>query len=170
VYSLGSVWALACFISSVGLFQIIFEGAVKLLQYTDPVQMLIFDLVELLFHVTGKGHIHHIREKLVEFVGDDLGDLRGVEFFVDLFDIAAVLNRRDNRRIGAGPADAFFFQRLDQRGFGITGRRFGKVLLGLDIDRRQRVPCLSAGSRGSSVGVDQTRVKPSKTSMRPVAR
>ena len=62
--------------------------------------------------MTSKGHIHHIGEKFIEFIGNNLGDLRCVEFFVDLFDIAAILNRRDNRRICAGPSDAFFFERF----------------------------------------------------------
>ena len=57
-----------------------------------------------------------------------------------LFDIFSVLNRRDNRGICTGSADAFFFERLDKRGLGIAGWWFGKMLLCFDIDSGQ---CIS---------------------------
>ena len=46
-----------------------------------------------------------------------------------LFDIFAILNRRNNGRIGGRPSDAFFFELFDQQGFVIPRRRLGEVLL-----------------------------------------
>ena len=95
-----------------GSFEVLLEGFVELFEYGDPVEMLLFDLVELLFHVTGEGDVHYLREELGEFVGDDFADVRGVEASVDLLGVFSVLYRADDRSVCTGSADAFFFESL----------------------------------------------------------
>ena len=43
--------------------------------------------------------------------------------------IAALLDGFQNGRVGGRAADAFFFEGLDEAGFGVAGRRRGEVLL-----------------------------------------
>jgi len=115
-----------------GVFEAVAERRIKFLQDADPFKVLIFDLVKLLFHVTGEGNIHHLREEFIQFVGDNLADLRGKEFFVLFFHVLAILNRGDNRGIRAGSSDPLFFEGLDQGCFRIAGRRLGEMLLGVN--------------------------------------
>jgi len=59
-------------------FEVLLEGAVELFEYGDPVEMLVLDAVELLFHVAGERDVHYLWEELGEFVCDDLADVGGV--------------------------------------------------------------------------------------------
>ena len=118
-----------------GLVEVVLEGPVELLENADPLEVLFLNLVELLFHVAGKGDVHDLGEKLAELVGDDLADIGGVEFGLLLFDVLSVLDRRNNAGIGTWPSDPFLFQGPYQRGLGVSRRRLGEVLAGLDIDR-----------------------------------
>lgn len=102
--------------------------------------MLFFDFVKLALHMPGEGDVHYFREVLVEFVGNDLTHIGGEELFVLLLDVAAVLDSTDDRGVGARPADAFLFERLYERAFGIPGGRLGEMLLSLDIHDGQALP------------------------------
>ena len=55
-----------------------------------------------------------------------------------LFHVLAILNRRHDRGVGRRPADSLLFQSFDQRRFGETGRRLGKMLFGIDLVERQQ--------------------------------
>ena len=71
------------------------------------------DCVELFFHMSRKGNIHYLREKLAKLIGNNLADIRRVELVLDLLDILASLDRRNDRRVCTRPSDTFFFQRLN---------------------------------------------------------
>src|SRR5207244_4327550 len=70
-----------------------------------------------------------------KFAGDYFTARRGEEFAILLFDVPAILNCLDNVGVGAGPADAFGFKRLDQGSFGISGRRRSEFLLRRNVQR-----------------------------------
>ena len=81
------------------------------------------------------------------------------------------------RGIGRGPADAEFFQLLDQARFGIARRRFGEMLLLAHVDEAQR---LAFGDRRQAAVLavprrrpgppDRASRKPSNSVTVPVAR
>ncbi|MDT4813196.1 hypothetical protein FQZ97_461700 [compost metagenome] len=54
-------------------------------------------------------------------------------------DVAALLDGRDDRRIGGRTADAALLQLLDQAGFGIARRRLGEVLARVELEQLHRV-------------------------------
>ena len=95
-------------------FEAFLEWTVEFFQHAEPVEVLLFDFVELLFHEAGKGNIHDLREVLAQLFSDDLTEVGGVKLLFPLIDISPLLNGTDDRRIGTGPADPFFFERLDQ--------------------------------------------------------
>ena len=68
----------------------------------------------------------------LEEVDDDDAELRRNELLILLFDVVAVLDGVHNGRVRTRPADALFFEGLDQTGFGVACRRLRKVLLGRD--------------------------------------
>ena len=87
-------------------------------------------------------------EVLGEEAMDDLADVGRHEALAVHLDVLAVLQRRDDGRVGRGPADAVLLERLDERGLRIARRRLGEVLLGgeggeahsiADLHRRQHV-------------------------------
>ncbi|MBA7651712.1 hypothetical protein ES703_59531 [subsurface metagenome] len=86
--------------------------------------------------MAGEGDVHYFREVLVEFVGNHLAEVGGEELFVRLLDVTSFLDGADDCGVGAWPADAFFFECLYQGAFSISSRRFGEMLLGLDINCR----------------------------------
>ncbi len=63
-------------------------------------------------------------------ISDPHSHIGGVKSALLLLDVIALLNFGDNGGIGAGPADAFLFQRLDQRRLVVTRRRLREVLRG----------------------------------------
>src|SRR6266849_140726 len=104
------------------------EGPVKLLHRRHPRFVAFFDLVQLLFHVRGEVDVDQVRESLHQEIVHGPPCFGGSEPSVHLLGIFAILNRRNDTRIGGWPADAFFFQVLDQQGFVIPRRRLGEVL------------------------------------------
>ncbi len=93
------------------------------------------DLIEFFLHVAGKAQVHHLGKMIDENVRHLHADFGGEESAFLLFDVAAVLNLADDGGIGAGSADAFFFQRLDQRRFVVTRRRFREVLCRIELEQ-----------------------------------
>ena len=92
------------------------------------------------------------REVLDQQVGDLLAQLGGVEAAILDLDVVAFLigDLGDDAGIGAGPADAFFFQGLDQRGLVVARRRLGEVLAGGQVEQIQLCCSVRAGSVASS--------------------
>src|SRR5215469_7521901 len=125
--------------------EILGERRVEITQQRYPIVVLFLDAVETLLHLRGERLIEDVGEELDEHIVDDDADRRGPE--AALFELGVVpLNGIDDGRVGARPADAFFFERLHQRRFRVTRRRFSPVLRFEDrtqvhrltlIDRRQ---------------------------------
>ena len=69
------------------------------------------DIIKLLFHFCGELHIDDIGKVFDKHVVDDFSRVSRLKIpSLIALDISAVLNGRDNRRIGRRPADAVFFQ------------------------------------------------------------
>ncbi len=122
-----------------------FEGVVEFVQDVVPLHLLVFDLVEIGLDMAGEADVHDLREVGAELLGDDVAARRGVELAIFLLHIAAILNRLDDRRVGARPADAFGLERFDQRRFGESRRWGGELLLGFDRNRVNRLALLERG-------------------------
>ena len=75
------------------------------------------------------------------------------EFALIPVDVLPALNGAQNRRIGGRPADAVFFQLLDQRRFGIARRRLGEFLLPGEIDRLAAFAFLQLAEQFDSGGI-----------------
>src|SRR6185437_9175050 len=116
------------------------ERAVKIAEQLHPVQVFLFDLIELTFHARRALHVHDVGKGLDQLVGDDLAQQRRMKTTIDLLHILAILNRLNDAGIGAGPADTKLLQLLDQRGLGKPGRRLREMLRGINIDRPDRLP------------------------------
>ena len=79
-------------------------------------------------------------EVMGEEAADDLADVGRHEAPAVHFDVFAILQRRDDARIGRRPADAVLFQRLHQRGLAVARRRLGEMLLGGEGGELHRIP------------------------------
>ena len=118
-------------VRALGHFEFLLEVAVELVKHVLPVALAVGHVVEVLFHAGGKAVVHQVGEALGQTLGDDVAHLFGIETTVVQSHITAILNGRDDRRIGRWTTDAAFFHFLDQAGFRVTRRRLGEVL-GLD--------------------------------------
>src|SRR6478609_9752883 len=78
------------------------------------------DLVELVLHGRSEAIVDEPTEVLLQQARNREGHPGRHERAALLVDIAAVLNRLDDRRVGRRPADAEIFQRLDQRRLGVA--------------------------------------------------
>ena len=117
----------------------VLERIVELVEHLDHVFLGGRDVVELVFHVGGELQVEDLGEMLDQQVGDDHAQVGGEEAPLLLFDVAAVLDRLDDRGVGAGPADVLLLQGLDQRRLAVAGRRLGEVLGGVEA-RAGRAP------------------------------
>ena len=62
-------------------------------------------------------------------------DVGRMKTFALELDVLAIEQGGDDRRIGRRTADAVFFERLDQRGFAVTRRRFGEMLFQANLQQ-----------------------------------
>ena len=97
------------------------------------VRLAVRDPVQILFQIGGEVIIDVAPEVVGQERCDEPSLVLGHQPALVLLDIAAVLDRGHDRGIGRGPADAELFHLLDQRRFGVAGRRLGEVLLGRDL-------------------------------------
>jgi hypothetical protein len=104
------------------------ERRVEVAQEWHPLAFTAGDLVELLLHSGGEGKVDVVAEVFNEEVGDDVAHQLGAETTLLDPDIAAVLDRRDRRRIRGRPPDAVLLERLDERRLGEPRGRLGEVL------------------------------------------
>ena len=72
----------------------------------------------------------------------------GLELLLVALHIAAVDDGGDDGRIGGGAADAVFFQRLDEGGFGVAGGRLGELLFALQLLELQHLALFQRGQSG----------------------
>ena len=131
------------------------EGLPELRQRRGPRLLAARDRIEFIFHVGGEAVVDVLMKVIGQEAADDLADVGGREAAILDLDVFAIAQRRDDRSIGRGAADAVFLQRLDQRGLGEARRRFGEVLLRVTV--AQPAPCRP---RASPAARDRCRHRP----------
>ena len=153
------------------------ERRVELTQHLHALQVALGDLVEVLLHLGREVHVDDVGEVLDELVGHDLTDVVGEEPAILEPDVAAVLDRRDDRRVGRRPADAQLLERLDERRLGEARGGCVKCCSGRSSRSDSACSAESSGSRRSpsssapsSRPSAYTRRCPSKIMVRPLAR
>src|SRR5262249_36579920 len=111
------------------LFQIAFKLFVKLAQRLGPLEFSVFDLVELFFHPSGVSLVEEIVETAFDQkIVNGLAECRRMKTALNLLDVLAFLDRRHDRRVSRRPADAFLFERFDERCFRVARRWFSEML------------------------------------------
>src|SRR6267378_89482 len=90
------------------------EGLPELVERRGPVFLAARHRIQLVFHRRGEAVLHVAMEVMREEATDDLADVGRHEAPAVHFDVFAILQRRDDGRIGRRPADAVLLQRLHQ--------------------------------------------------------
>src|SRR5882762_6373997 len=90
------------------------ERLPELLERRGPVFLAARHRIQLVFHRRGKAVLHIAMEVMREEAVDDLADVGRHEAPAVHFDVFAILQRRDDGRIGRRAADAVLLQRLHQ--------------------------------------------------------
>lgn len=98
------------------------------------------NLIEAVFHLRGEVVVHQFAEVGFQAVSDDLTHFFRIETTVFNTNVTAVLNGRNNRRIGGRTANTAFFQLFNQRRFAETRWRLGEVLGRHEINQRELIP------------------------------
>ena len=130
--------------------QLLLERIVELVEHLDHVGLGGGDLVELALHVGGELQVEDLGKLFDQQVVDGHPEVRRAEPPFLLIDVAAVLDRLDDRCIGAGAADRLFFQGLDQRGLAVSRRRLGEVLRRVEAVEVEGLATERAGKSWSS--------------------
>ena len=102
--------------------------APEIRQHFLPVQIAGGDFVELVLQVGGEIIFHVAAEEAFQEGDDHAAAVFRDEAPAVHAHVFAVLQHLDDRGIGRRAADALFFQRLDQAGFGEARRRLGEML------------------------------------------
>ena len=136
-----------------GLLERPLERSVELVEHLRPPDPALGDVVELVLHVRREVDVDDVREVLDQLVGDDHAHVLGIEALVLQPDVSAVLDRRDDRRVRGGTADAQLLERLHERCLGEPGRRLREVLFGEHLEHAQDLLGRELGQRRLGVGV-----------------
>ena len=104
------------------------EAVIKGIEHLAPICVALSDGIKLLFHARRETVVEQIIEVLNQSFGNQLTHSLGVKPPILERHIAAILDRRDNRRVGRRPANTTLLQFFHQTGFAVTWRRLGKVL------------------------------------------
>jgi hypothetical protein len=91
------------------------------------------DLVELTFEVGGEVVFDILAEEVFEEGDDETAAVIRDEAVLVHLHVIAFAQLLEDRRVGRRPADAEFFELLDEARFRITRRRFGEVLISLHV-------------------------------------
>jgi hypothetical protein len=121
------------------------EGTVEAAQHLDPLQPAAGDVVQRVFHLSGKGQIDDAREVHREEVVGSGAQFRGDKVALLEVDVPAVLDGGDDGGIRRWPADAGILQRLDERCLGKAAGRLGEVLRRQHVLEIERLPSLKRG-------------------------
>ncbi len=97
------------------------------------------DAVEVVLHLGGEVVVDEPAEVLLQQVHHGEGQEGRHECRALLEDVPAVQDRADDRRVRGRAADLPLLQLLDQRGFGVAGRRLGRVAVRGDLVGGERV-------------------------------
>lgn len=126
------------------------ELRVEIRHHVGPGNLAFLDLVELLLHSGRETDVEKLRKPLDEEVIHAEAEFGRNELALFAVHVVAILNRAQDRRVGRRAADAVFLELLDQRGFAVSRRRLGELLLGLEIPDRQRIAGFEAPSTSAS--------------------
>ena len=113
---------------------------VEALQILPPVDVAPGDMVQGLLHSGRETGVHQIREMVLHQKSHGKGGEGGMQILLLELGIAAVLDGRDDGRVGGRTADPLLLQGLHQRGFGVAGGRAGAALEALQIPEIQILP------------------------------
>ena len=144
---IGSYPSLRLSISFVGALQVLLELLVEARERRLVVRLALLDLVEILFELARVVDVEDVVERRAEQLLDEHhAEHRRLEAAFDLVHVVARLDHADDRRVGARPADAVLFERLDQRRFAVARRRLRELLLRLQLlaARADRLPRAAA--------------------------
>ena len=111
-------------------------------QPLHPVALPGGDAVEVVLHLRGEAVVDQPGEVLLEQADNREGGERRHQRSSALEDVAAVLDRAEDRRIGRRPSDAQLFQRLDEARLGVASGRVRRVRLRLDAGGLDRLSLL----------------------------
>ncbi len=101
---------------------------------------MVSHLVKAVFHLRGKIVVHQIAEVSFQTIGDNFTHFLGIETTVFRTHIAAILNGRNDRRIGRRATDTAFFQLFHQRSFAEACRWLGEVLSRGQLNQGEFIP------------------------------
>src|SRR5437867_3056491 len=120
-------------------FQRPIEWAPEVTEYGLPVEITLFDFVELVLHLGREPDLEHLGERPLQYFPDGLTLRRRLEAPVLGGRIPPRPERGDDGRVGGWPPYAQALQFLHQARFAVARRRFGKVLAGHDLLERRSV-------------------------------
>ena len=125
---------LQAFMRFVGIAGRALAGAKVEVGQPIPASLLaVSNAIEAVFHLSGERVIDQLGEVRFQQLGHGECQPAGDQRTATLIHIAAIHNRGDDAGIGGRAADLLGFQRLDQRGFGVSSRRLGFVAIRLDV-------------------------------------
>ena len=104
------------------------ERLPEFLQWLGPRLFAARDGIELIFHRRSEAVIDVLAEVRAQEVVDDLANVGSDEAPTVHIDVFAIFQGRDDRSVGRRTTDTMFFERLDERGFGVARRRLGEML------------------------------------------
>ena len=116
----------------VGTLHRLGERSVEILEHFPPVHVAVLDLVEVALHVRGESDVEYVWEALDHHLLDLLAQLSREEAALLEYGVSSIDQRRNDRRIRRGTADAESLELLDEAGLGVPRRRLGEVLRGRD--------------------------------------
>ena len=97
-----------------GLADVPVELLVELAHHLDPVAVALLDLVERLLELGGEVDVHDLGEERHQPVGDEHPQLAREQRPLLPPRVLAVLNGREDLRVGGRPPDSALLERLDQ--------------------------------------------------------
>ena len=104
------------------------KGPIKAIHNLYPISLAAGNFIEIVLHRSCEVHIHNLWKILHHhFINEHTG-FRWFQALVNPNHIATFLDSRHDRRICGRASNSKGFKRLNQRGFGITRRRLGKML------------------------------------------
>ena len=116
------------------------ELGVEASQGSGPLDLALFDLVELLLHPGGIFDVEEVGKAFDKEVVDDDAQFRWVEATFEPLDVLPFLDHRHDRGIGRGATDPLLLEGLDEGRLGEARGRFGEVLVGCQGAEGQSFP------------------------------
>ena len=127
-----------------GVEQLLLEVPVEAFQQRRPDFFTILDVIELSLEPRRIGRVKDVRKVGDQQISDNQADFRRHKLAgaanPDLTDIFTLLDRINDGGVSGRTANPPLFQNLDQRCLVETWRRFGEVLLRLDLTQIQLLP------------------------------